>query len=333
MRCECGEVVPLHQDIVHKLTMRLDYLLALGAATEPQFLFSGKKAQPAFSIDEAQDHGSLPLVIWHGLGDNYNSLGMVEAGEIAAAKYPGIFVYRIRIHDDPKKDQQLSLVGEATLQLAAVCEQIGDIPELKDGFDMIGFSQGGLFARALVQSCNNATVRNLVTFGSPHMGVLELPRCADERDWLCKRRNALLKRQVWYDLIQRTIIPAQYFRDTSNFEKYSEHSHFLAPMNNEANERQNEYGRRLNQLENFVMVQFKQDTTVVPKESAVFGEINPETGEVVPMEQTLLYQEDLLGLRLMKEAGKLQMEEIDGAHMAIPTEFYERVVERYVGRV
>jgi palmitoyl-protein thioesterase len=56
------------------------------------------------------------------------------------------------------------------LQLETVCEQLASIEELKDGFDGIGFSQGGLFLRAYAEKCNQPAVRRLITFGSPHNG-------------------------------------------------------------------------------------------------------------------------------------------------------------------
>ena len=135
--------------------MRLDLLLALGCVLEPRFTIS-----PAEHENPNQVILSIPLkappyrpvVVWHGLGDNYNSSGMIKTGEIIENKYPGIVVHRVSLDTDPLKDQQKSLVGDAWDELESVCEQIGSIPELEHGFDMIGFSQGGLFARDLIQT-------------------------------------------------------------------------------------------------------------------------------------------------------------------------------------
>lgn len=49
------------------------------------------------------------------------------------------------------------------------------------GIWAIGFSQGGLFLRAVFEWYPNLTVSTLITFGLPHMGVLQLPLCADDR--------------------------------------------------------------------------------------------------------------------------------------------------------
>ena len=44
---------------------------------------------------------------------------------------------------------------------------------------MIGFSQGGLLGRALIQNCPEvaAKVKNFISIGSPQNGVSEFPRC------------------------------------------------------------------------------------------------------------------------------------------------------------
>jgi len=61
--------------------------------------------------------------------------------------------------------------GNVNEQIDFVAEQIANITELKDGFDAIGFSQGGQFLRAYVERYNTPPVHNLVTFGSQHMGM------------------------------------------------------------------------------------------------------------------------------------------------------------------
>ncbi len=49
--------------------------------------------------------------------------------------------------------------------------QLASDPNLKDGFNAVGFSQGGQFLRAYVERCNNPPVHNLITFGGQHMGM------------------------------------------------------------------------------------------------------------------------------------------------------------------
>ena len=64
-----------------------------------------------------------------------------------------------------------SLFGDANKQIDEVCQQLRNITELLHGFDSIGFSQGRVFMRGLIERCP-LEVNNLITFGSPHLGVL-----------------------------------------------------------------------------------------------------------------------------------------------------------------
>ena len=73
--------------------------------------------------------------------------------------------------------------------------------KLSNGFNSIGFSQGGqflsvinlvpifvlviYFRRALVQRCPNITMFNLISVGGQHQGVYGFPRCLGENETVC----------------------------------------------------------------------------------------------------------------------------------------------------
>jgi palmitoyl-protein thioesterase len=60
-----------------------------------------------------------------------------------------------------------SVLGFAFDEVDAACSQINAMPQLANGFNAIGFDQGGLFLRAVVERCG-LPVRSLVTMGTPH---------------------------------------------------------------------------------------------------------------------------------------------------------------------
>lgn len=270
------------------------------------------------------------VVLWHGLGDHYDSEGMSHVAELVQQLLPGTFVHSIYVDADLSLDERKSLFGDANAELELVCERLANMTELRHGFDAIGFSQGGLFLRALIQKCPSVIVRKLVTFGSPHMGVLELPVCQPEDDWLCKRRNAILKKQVWQESVQKSIIPAQYFRDMAQYERYLEHLHFLADVNNErGSDFDPQAKERFENLEKLVLIQFSQDNTLVPKESAFFQETSALSGQVVPMTNTRVYRENLFGLRTLHEAQKIDFYTVEGEHMRFTDAFLKQIVTDY----
>ncbi|RLV95617.1 hypothetical protein JA1_000876 [Spathaspora sp. JA1] len=272
---------------------------------------------------------SLPVVIWHGLGDNYNSSGINQIKELFDSIHPGIFVYSISLDEDPSSDQQRSFFGDANVDIDQVCQTLSNITELATGFNAIGFSQGGLLLRGLIERCSNITVYNLITFGSPHLGVSELPMCRPN-DWLCKTRNNILKRQVWLDKVQKHVIPAQYFRDPGEFEKYLEYSHFLADINNERDDKNATYKDNFSNINKLVLVTFTEDTTLVPKDSAWFFDYDPDLKISIPFQQTKLYQDNYIGLKSLHERNSIDFLSIKADHMRIPEEFIRDIAITYL---
>ena len=55
-------------------------------------------------------------------------------------------------------------------QVDEVCQKISSDPNLKDGYNAIGFSQGGQFLRAVAQRCPH-NMRTLISVGGQHQGV------------------------------------------------------------------------------------------------------------------------------------------------------------------
>lgn len=252
--------------------------------------------------------------------------------EIVNQIVPTAYVHSVYLEVNPLDDERRSLFGDANSEVDLVCEQLAQIPELAEGFAAVGFSQGGLFLRALVERCPNVTVSTLVTFGSPHMGVLELPLCARDDDWICKGRNELLKKQVWNPSVQKSVVPAQYFRDPLQYSSYQEFSNFLCDVNNENPATFSmEAKKRFKGLEKLVLIKFDRDTTLVPKESAFFQEVSAMTGQIVDFENTRFYREDLMGLKELHDDNKIDFYTVDDEHMRFLDEFFVDIVGKYFG--
>jgi palmitoyl-protein thioesterase len=282
----------------------------------------------ANSSDE--DDTPLPLVIWHGLGDNYAADGIASVGELAQEVQPGILVYNIRLDDDASNDRSASFLGNLTLQIAKVCDDLAAHPILSTApaIDALGFSQGGQFLRGYVERCNKPPVRSLITFGSQHNGISEFQKCGST-DWLCKGAQALLRGNTWSDFVQSRLVPAQYYRNPNDLEKYLEHSNFLADINNERHVKNKTYKQNLQKLENFVMYLFEDDTTVIPKETSWFAEVNGT--EVTDLRDRTIYTEDWLGLKELDKKGALKFEKTAGDHMTLTDEMLKEVFEKYLG--
>jgi len=94
---------------------------------------------------------SVPVVLWHGMGDS--AAGMVGIENILKDNMPGVYVYRIMIGGNLVVDTESGFFRDTNRQVREVCEMIAADPELANGYNAVGFSQGGQFLRAVAQRC------------------------------------------------------------------------------------------------------------------------------------------------------------------------------------
>ncbi|KAM0462148.1 hypothetical protein ACHAPV_002346 [Trichoderma viride] len=284
------------------------------------------------AADDEDDDTPLPVVIWHGLGDSFSSDGIQGVGELADKIHPGTFAYAVAIGTDANSDRSATFFGNVTEQIEAVCAALAAHPILSTApaIDAIGFSQGGQFLRGYVERCNNPPIRSLVTFGSQHNGINEFKTCGNS-DLLCKGAMALLRFNTWSNFVQSRLVPAQYYRDLTDYDSYLQGSNFLADINNERELKNEQYKKNIASLTNFVMYMFEDDTTAIPKQSSWFAEVNGT--EVTPLREQTQYKEDWIGLRQLDEKGGLRFRSITGEHMQIPEEVLKEVMTEFFGPV
>jgi len=296
-------------------------------------------ASPLTKTTTASDDTPLPVILWHGLGDNYAADGINDVAALIEETHPGTFVYPIRLAEDPSGDRSASFLGNTSEQIAKACADIAAHPILSTApaIDALGFSQGGLFLRGYVERCNTPPVRSLVTFGSPHNGIADYTPCG-ATDRLCKGAMALLHVNTWSSFVQSRLVPAQYYRTLDEdtglpTDEYLEYSNLLADLNNERALKNKTYAKNIAKLENFVLYEFANDTTVLPKESEWFAEVNITSAEVTPLKKRDLYKEDWLGLRSLDEKGGLVFKTAPGGHMQLSEEVLGQAFKKYFGPV
>ncbi|KAF8978570.1 hypothetical protein BGZ46_006333 [Entomortierella lignicola] len=273
-----------------------------------------------------------PVVFYHGMGDSAHSKGMLELFDSIKEIAPEIYIHSIYLAATEKDDQQASFFGNVNTQIETVCQQLKEIEELKDGFNAVGFSQGGQFLRAYIQRCNDPPVHNLITVGSQHGGVSDIPGCI-QADVSCRLMRSIARGGVYSGYVRDHVVQAQYYKDPRNLQTYLEKSIFLPDINNELIVKNAEYAERLSSINKFVMFLFLKDITVKPKETAWFG-FQDEYGNVIDLEDQDLYKEDWLGLKTMDRAGKLIYEIMEGEHMQFSLEeFTERITIPYLLKI
>jgi palmitoyl-protein thioesterase len=309
---------------------RLTTLLTLLSAT--RLISSLILPIPATQSRSASDDDDtpLPLIIWHGLGDKFDNEGLTSVASIAEEVNPGTFTYIIRLNDDSSADRTATFFGNLTEQVAKVCADLAAHPILSTApaVDALGFSQGGQFLRGYIERCNFPPVRSLVTFGSQHNGISEFQEC-EPTNWACRGVQGILRSNTWSSFVQSRLVPAQYFRDPMQIDSYLQFSNFLADINNEGALKNKTYKANLSKLKKFIMYMFEDDTTVIPKESGWFADVNGT--EVTALRERKLYKEDWLGLKELDEKGALEFKKTPGKHMSLTDKLLKAVFKSYYG--
>jgi palmitoyl-protein thioesterase len=96
----------------------------------------------------------VPVVMWHGMGDNCCnpfSMGRIQS-LIEKSIGSGVYVKSIMIGSNPEEDTINGFLMNVDDQIIDACKQITADPKLASGFHAIGFSQGGQSVIYIVQS-------------------------------------------------------------------------------------------------------------------------------------------------------------------------------------
>ncbi|KAF2893403.1 hypothetical protein ILUMI_12797 [Ignelater luminosus] len=273
-----------------------------------------------------------PIVLWHGMGDSCCfpfSLGAVQ--KRLSEELPGIHIVSVKLGNSLVEDVENGYFMHPDKQIEEVCKVLNNDPQLSDGYNAIGFSQGSQFLRGLAQRCPEPKMKNLISLGGQHQGVYGLPNCASLSHPTCDYIRRLLNHAAYLSWVQKLLVQATYWHDPLNEGEYSAKSTFLADINNERIINKT-YIENLQSLENFVMVKFNGDTMVQPTESEWFGFYKPgQSKEVQKLQDSAIYVNDQLGLKQMDQDGKLHFVELPGNHLQFNWTWFEgNIVDKYL---
>ena len=73
------------------------------------------------------------------------------------------------------------------------------------------------------------------------------------------------------------------------------------------------------------MIKFAQDPVIHPIESSWFGQVSP-SGEVIPMEDTAIYQDNKFGLKTLHEQERIFKHSVEGEHLQYGPEYIQMTI-------
>lgn len=165
------------------------------------------------------------------------------------------------------------------------------------------------------------------SLGSPHGGVSALPLCEPAGDpeisAICRLWPRLLNDGAYSAAAQNAVIPAQYYRDPMDEERFRQHA-YLARLNNIVNGSA-AARNAIADLDIFAMFRWTNDSVVEPPAASWFA--FEHNGTVVPLEeQQDLYTDDVLGLRSLADEGRLELRWVEGQHMVFSLDWFSQAI-------
>jgi len=251
----------------------------------------------------------LPLVFLHGMGDSCFNNGMQSITEESGV-YMGVYSTCIPTGDTRLADTINGFLLNMDANVDVFAEKVREDPNLANGFNCIGLSQGNNICRGYIQRYNDPVAVTHISIHGPIVGVASLPSCDPNGKFvgdLCRQIDEILGKAAYNQLVQSVLFQANYFREPSfvNTVEYKEYSQ-IAAWNNEGAEGVDENVKYLFwKTSRFAMIKALEDTVVIPNEGEWWASYDDSFKKILPMTETAWYTEDLFGLRTANEAGKV----------------------------
>ncbi|KHN34910.1 Palmitoyl-protein thioesterase 3 [Glycine soja] len=208
---------------------------------------------------------SIPFIVIHGIGDQCSNRGVKkftqQLSSFSGAE--GYFSLFLQPVGNGSWDSWFKPLKE---QAEIVCEKVKQVKELKEGYNIVGLSQGNLIGRGIVEFCEGGPPIRIYNF------TRTIPFLIFNLGIFCVLADTLIKGEVYSSYIQEHLAPSGYLKLPNAIPDYLENCRFLPVLNNEIPDKRNStYKERFSSLQNLVLIMLEHDTVLIPRETSWFG--------------------------------------------------------------
>ncbi|CAH3153500.1 unnamed protein product [Pocillopora meandrina] len=251
-----------------------------------------------------------PVIIVHGILDHASD--MKDLASFITQAHPGTNITLIKLFEE------LDSFKPMWMQVSAISEKVREVmQEAKEGVHIIGFSQGGLTVRAILETMDDHNAESFISLSGPQMGQY------GDTDYLKPYIPKLARKDLYLlfytKYFQDKISLANYWNDPYHEDKNYEYNVFLPVVNNLNSSKffnasvGAQFKENFLRIKNLILVGGPDDGVITPWQSSQFGFYDTSL-TVVDMKNQQVYLEDTFGLRTLDERGSVHQYTFPGVN-------------------
>ncbi|XP_013200454.1 lysosomal thioesterase PPT2 homolog [Amyelois transitella] len=248
-------------------------------------------------------YGHKPLVLIHGVMTGSASMEMIMYR--IKEKHPDTIIYNVN------RFEGWSSLESMWHQVLEIGNDVANISaKHPEGINIIGYSQGGLIARGIIQTFANVTVDTFISLSSPQAGQygagflhLVFPGLVKDTVY-----------ELFYSKVGQHTSVGNYWNDPYHQTLYESYSVYLPYINNHLTSAESgNFKSNLLRLKKLVLIGGPDDNVITPWQSSQFGYYSGNE-TVIEMKEQAIYTEDRIGLRKLDETGRLHVVTVPGVN-------------------
>ncbi|XP_022116472.1 lysosomal thioesterase PPT2 homolog [Pieris rapae] len=255
----------------------------------------------AFCMLFSCSYAYKPVVLIHGIMTGSGSMEIISRR--IQEKHPGTKVYNVN------RFESWSSLETMWHQVLEIGQDVANISShYPEGINLIGYSQGGLVARGIVQTFPNVSVSTFISLSSPQAGQYGAGFLHVVFPGLVKESAY----ELFYSRVGQHTSVGNYWKDPYHQTLYEEYSVYLPYINNHIlSAKSNDFKNNLLSLKRLVLIGGPDDQVITPWQSSQFGYYGMNE-TVIELREQDIYMSDRIGLRALDESGRLHVVTVPG---------------------